>query len=278
MNWDMNEENMGTTYKIRKWFEKKSEINLPTSLPLGDWKPYYDKVRAENPRKYFWGKTVPDFIEDTISPLTNTYTDVRYWMRHRFFDRYHIVHTGLKPDYYDCSTRMLHANMNLLRDYVEIELAWKNVVFDTEKKKEFKYPRFSLGWLRFRSFRCPDAGLDYLDWEIKLVNNEDMGYSKTDKLYGKPTRQAQEAREIKEIYNWWVNVYPNRRDPMDASGWSAYCDSLREEGGILDNLNLPPTKESKRALKALHKIEKDYAKEEENMLVRLMKIRQGLWT
>jgi hypothetical protein len=167
---------------------------------------------------------------------------------------------------------MLHANMNLMRDYVEVELAWRNVMFDDEKKKQYRVPRFSQGWLRFKSFRSQASGLENLDWESKLVYDEHMGIEPGDKLYGKPTPQAARARELQVIYNWWVNIYPNRPEPMEASGWSAYCDSIK--GDVL----APPSKESKKAMNALTKIENDYIKEEEQMLIRLIKIRQGLWS
>jgi len=33
-----------------------------------------------------------------------------------------------------------------------------------------------------------------------------------------PTSQALVAREIKELYTWWTEVYPKRPDPHDAGG------------------------------------------------------------
>lgn len=266
-------------YEVRQWFEKKSGIKMPDALPWGEWDKWHAKAKLDNPREYFWGVTVPDFIDDCITPFSRRYNDIRSWIRYRLFDKYHIVKTGLKPGYYDADTRILHANMNLLKDYVEVELAWRNVVFDTEKKKNYKYPRFSLGWLRFKSFRCPEAGVDHLLWETGLVYDESMGIEKSHKLYGKPTDQALKAANVLEIYTWWIDVYPNRPDPMDASGWSKYCDSKRSPGRLMMDLEKPEDrKESNRILKAMCKIEADYAKEEERMLTKLIKIRQGFWT
>lgn len=259
-------------YQIRDWFEKMSGMEKPKALPLGEWDNWYADLKQKNPRQYFWAVTLPDFIDDITYPIERRYDTMRYWIRHRLFDRYHIVKTGLKPDYYDCSVRMLHANMNLMRDYVEVELAWRNVMFDATKMKQYRVPRFSRGWFRFKSFRRQASGLEYLDWESKLVYDEHMGIEPGDKLYGKPTDQALRARELQVIYDWWVNVYPNRPDPMEASGWNAYCDSIK--GDVLAK----SSKESRKAMRALTKIENAYIKEEEQMLIRLIKIRQGLWT
>lgn len=263
------------TYRIRHWFERRSGIQIPASLPLGEWDAWYDKCKAEHPLQYFWGVSLPDFIDSCTYPIERRYHMVRDWIRYRVTQRRHIVDTGLKPNYYDCNTRLLHANMNLLKDFVEIDKAWMHVVFNSEERK-----KHNCTWLKMKlgTFRSAEAGLAHLDWEATLVYDESMGVNPTDKIYGKPTDQALKAKEIKEIYNWWVNIYPNRPDPMDASGWSAYCDSLEAEGGILKNLNRPPSKISKKAHKALEKIEADYAKEEEQMLIKLIKIRQGLWT
>ena len=71
---------------------------------------------------------------------------------------------------------------------------------------------------------------------------------------------------------------------MEASGWSAYCDACREEngGGVMAMLKQPKSKELKKqgdkAHKLLQKIEAEYEKEDEEMMIRLIKVRHGLWT
>ena len=71
---------------------------------------------------------------------------------------------------------------------------------------------------------------------------------------------------------------------MDASGWSQYCDDCRDQlgGGVLqmfkehDNKTLK--KQGDKAHKLLQKIEAAYEKEDEEMMIRLIKVRHGLWT
>jgi hypothetical protein len=103
------------------------------------------------------------------------------------------------------------------------------------------------------------------------------------KDYNKPTRQAISAKEIKDLYTWWTVTYPNRPDPMDASGWSAHCDAMRVKypGSMFSSLNTKDAEDRKasdKAHKLLQKIEKAYEKEDEAMLIRLIKIRDSLWT
>jgi hypothetical protein len=91
------------------------------------------------------------------------------------------------------------------------------------------------------------------------------------------------AKEIIELYTWWTVTYRNRPDPYEASGWTAYCEESRAaNGGKLswsghkDNAELRA--KSDAAHKALREMEESYAKEEEEMMIRLIKIRDSLWT
>ena len=73
---------------------------------------------------------------------------------------------------------------------------------------------------------------------------------------------------------------PARPDPYDASGWTAVCERARELNGGKHTFRTPPElkKEHNRAHKALTKIEAVYEKEDEEMMIRLIKVRHGLWT
>jgi hypothetical protein len=100
--------------------------------------------------------------------------------------------------------------------------------------------------------------------------------------YGKPTLQAVRAKEIKELYLWWTETYRNRPDPYDASGWTAYCELSRLANGGKLYFGADKTPELKKASnlahKELQKIEKAYEKEDEAMMIRLIKARDSLWT
>jgi hypothetical protein len=68
---------------------------------------------------------------------------------------------------------------------------------------------------------------------------------------------------------------------MDASGWSAYCELRIKNGNdFLDFEDKTPEEAemSRAALDKSTEIETAYNTEDEEMMIRLIKIRQGLWT
>jgi hypothetical protein len=172
---------------------------------------------------------------------------------------------------------------NELVDFVEIETAWSHIAWGSEEDKaKYAAPFWSTGWFRWRTWRCPQAGIDHLDWAMSLVVDENMGVEKDHPEYGKSTGQAERAKEIKELYTWWTQTYRNRPDAYEASGWTAACEAQREANGGKISFNTPKDpvlkKAHDKAHKLLQKIEADYEKEEEAMMIRLIKVRHGLWT
>ena len=209
-----------------------------------------------------------------------------YYINNRWITRSHALTAhprDIKPgSWSDVGNRFLPCLFNELVDFIEVEQAWHHVCWDKEARKKFKTPWYRTGWLRLRTWRCPEAGLAYLDWASKLTNEEFL--EENEKHLAESTFQAKAAVEMKELYTWWTVTYRNRPDPMDASGWSAYCDASRlaHGGSFWGSLNADKSPElrkmSDKAHKLLRKIEEDYAKEEEAMMVRLIRIRDSLWT
>lgn len=191
--------------------------------------------------------------------------DARYYIKNRFVDKTHVLKTGTKPgSWRDLDHQLLHANMQALVVYVESELAWMQYVCDTSdfKKKYGTKPRW------WRPFRCAPAGLDYLAWEMTLdqPGAEDSS-----------PRQAQLAREKLAIYHWWKAERPARSDPMKSSGISTLYDAADVAGKeFLDTTWHPPEWEAANNIR--EEIEARYDAEDEEMLIRLIKIRKGLWT
>jgi hypothetical protein len=153
-------------------------------------------------------------------------------------------------------------------------------MWSDEAKTEFEVPWWRSGWLRWRTWRCPEAGMEYLKWASSLTNVDFLDEDK--KHEAVPTYQATSAKEIIELYTWWTVTYRNRPDAYEASGWTAACEASRiANGGKLSfSSDKDPVlkKASDKAHKLLQKIEADYEKEDEAMMIRLIKIRQSLWT
>jgi hypothetical protein len=178
--------------------------------------------------------------------------------------------------------RFLPCLFNELVDFVEIEQAWSHIAWgDKEARTKYDPPFWASGWFRWRTWRCPQAGLDHLDWAMTLTCGEDWGIDKDSPNYGKPTGQALRAKEIKELYTWWTVTRPARPDAYDASGWTDYCEQARIlNGGKLFGSKKTPELEklSTKSHKLLQKIEAAYEKEDEAMMIRLIKARDSLWT
>lgn len=85
-----------------------------------------------------------------------------------------------------------------------------------------------------------EKGLETHQWEMKLTYDEDWGVESDNLKYGTLTPQALAAIEQNEIYNWW-KANKDRKD----------VDFENEE---------------------------DYLKQEEEMLIQLIRVRNSLWT
>jgi hypothetical protein len=168
-----------------------------------------------------------------------------------------------------------------LVDFVEVELAWWHLAWSPEERYKYNMPWWAVGWWRVRTWRCPQAGLDNLEWQRQLRwKEEEVGADF--KGLGELTPQAIKAQEILDLYTWWTTTYRNRPDPYEASGWSAACEASRQANGGKLSWSTPKDpvlkKAQNKAHKLLQKIEADYEKEDEAMMIRLIKVRHGLWT
>jgi len=259
----------------------------PGALTSEDWDAWHEKASKLHPIRYWIAEEGLDYLQTIVYYIPDKLNDIRYYINNRFISYSHglTAHArDIKPgQWQDVGNRFLPCLFNELVDFVEIEQAWHHCMWSDDAKTKFNVPWYRSGWLRWRTWRCPEAGLEYLRWASNLVMNEDMGLETTDELYGKPTHQAIAAREIIDLYTWWTVTYRNRPDAYEASGWTAYCEASRSaNGGRLswssskDSAEL--RKMSDKAHKALRKIEAAYEKEEDQMMIRLIKIRQSLWT
>lgn len=253
-----------------------------------DWDEWRDQAQRRNPVRFWLAEEGLSHVQDFVTwPIRKIY-DVKYYINNRFVTRTHALTAhprDIEPGTWsDVGNRFLPCLFNELVDFVEIEQAWSHIAWgNAEDRAKYHAPFWASGWWRWRTWRCPQAGLDHLDWAMSLTMGTDWGVEETDPNYGKPTGQAEVAKEIKELYTWWTVTYRNRPDPYDASGWTAYCDRLREEknddGWIGMQSKDPDTKDAgDKALELLHKIEEQYEAEDEEMMIRLIRIRSGLWT
>ena len=250
-----------------------------------DWDEWHDEAQRRNPVRFWLAEEGLGYVQDFVTwPIRKIY-DVKYYINNRFVTRTHALTAhprDIEPgSWSDVGNRFLPCLFNELVDFVEIEQAWSHIAWGSaEDRAKYDPPFWASGWWRWRTWRSPQAGLDHLDWAMTLTNSDWV--EKTDPNYGKPTGQAKVAKEIKELYTWWTVTYRNRPDPYDASGWTAYCELSRSANGGKLNFTNDKSPElasmSDTAHEKLREIEAAYEKEEEEMMIRLIRIRSGLWT
>ncbi len=196
-------------------------------------------------------------IEDLFYDVESKYLFTLNWLRYRTTRRYHIVDTYLQPGYYDADERILNSNFSILVDFIEIEKAWMNTWSDRSK-----YCKLSWFDKKFRRFRSPEDGISYLNWEIEHTE----------------ANQAKAAKEMMDLYTWWKVTRPNREYPFVVSGYYDLFPDNSESDNFFDRSNILSSKKAKAVFKKIRKIEDGYDKEDENMLIRLMKVRKSMWT
>jgi hypothetical protein len=220
-----------------------------------------------------------DRVQDFIHFIPDKIDNARSYVVNRFLDKLHYVPTGLKPgQWHETDTRMLHGMFELLVDFVEVEKAWMHVVWSSDDWEKYNFPK----WYKYRILRwaahrrVPQAGIDYLLWEISLAESrvDEYGVDQAN------PRQAAAAKEQLDLYTWWKTIRPARPDPHDASGWSAYCDRKWKDDVDLffNDTDDHDRAESTAILARCHELEEQYEAEDEAMLIRLTKIRRSLWT
>lgn len=195
--------------------------------------------------------------------LGSAYHSVERWIAYRTYDKYHVVKCdGLKPNYHELETRLLHSAFGLLKEFVELQCAQAN--FDDALPVPSR-----------------ESGMIYLDWASKLTFDKDYGMALDDPRYNQLTPQAEAAIKTRALYLWWVDERPNRRDPWVVSGYQD-CDC--------EKLELVPGRDAYRMVECQHSnaqheayakinaLEEQYDAEDTTMLKRLCDLRRALWT
>jgi hypothetical protein len=263
--------------KFADWLRGKPKGGAKTSK---EWNKWHKEASTKHPIRYWIAEEALDAIQNFIWwPVDQIYS-VKYYINNRWVSKTHTLTSNLKRgQWHEFDTRLMHCMFDEMVNYVEVEEAWSHIAWDNEARKKYNPPFYAWGFFRWRTWRCPQAGLDKLEWASMLTNEE---WLESDQQHlVEPTQQAKTAIELLTLYNWWKNDRPKRPDPYDISGWSELCEKRRADGRDLLDLEDRSEEEAAATRKALdlcHKIEEQYEQEDTNMMIRLIKIRRGLWT
>lgn len=268
--------------KFADWLRGTGKIKFGTSK---EWRLWREAAKNYHPTRYWLAEEGLDIVQDVLYWPRDRLDDIRYYVNNRWITRSHALTAHpqhIKPGQWcDLGNRFLPCLFNELVDFVEIEQAWHHCMWDINTRKRYHVPWWRRSWPNLRTWRCPDAGIEHLIWASGLRMDENMGFNKGDEGYGEPSTQAKAAEEILKLYRWWKEVYPNRPEPHDASGWTLYCDLRRKKGYDLFNHDDETPEEQEMcavALKKNQEIEAAYQKEDEEMMIRLIRVRESLWT
>ena len=270
--------------KFADWLRGTAKPASGTCEAWNSW----EKQTKQKSIRYWLAEEGLDYLQNIVyAPMTFTNV-IRRYISNRFVVKTHALTSSIlkRGQWHELDTRLLHSAFDELINFVETDLAYTNYICSgAEDRKKFYMP-WHRKFFRLGFWRCPEAGLDYLNWASQL-KNDDEWLDKNDLEFGKPTQQALAAQEILILYNWWKSERPNRPDPHDASGLTAYSDEnakiAKAKGEdswcqIFSNEKTDEEREHQRAIFELNsKIEKEQDDEDTDMFIRLIKIRQFLW-
>ena len=271
--------------KFADWLRGTAKPSAETG---NGWNKWNKVAKEKHPIRYWIVEEALDRVQSFIWWPVDQIYNIKYYVNNRFISRTHSLTAharDIRPGTWcDVGNRFLPCLFNELVDYVEVELAWWHLVWEgKEERKKYNAPWWRFGWWNMRLWRCKQAGLDNLKWQSELVWTEEECEPGSPNI-GQPTYQAERAKEIFELYKWWTEVYPNRPDPHDVSGWSEICSRSREQNGNAfglfdaENRTEEQQEEINKALDLSQKIEEQYKNEDTEMMIRLIKIRDSLWT
>lgn len=268
--------------KFADWLRGTSKLDSGTSK---DWNTWRRTSKQAHPFRFWLVEEGLDKVQDVFRWLPNRINDVRYYLNNRFEAKTHALSSRLaKGNWHEYEERLLHCTFDSFVDFIEIETAWSHCMWSDKDWDDFNVPWWRRQWYTrwFLTWRCPEAAVAHLEWEMTLKYDNEW-IKQDDPNWGKPTHQAVAAKEKWALYYWWKYVRPHRVDPMEYCGWSAYCDerqaAVGEEHWIFDDDEPPRDRERSRViLDAMQALENQYDTEDEEMLIRLIKLRKSLWT
>jgi hypothetical protein len=271
--------NYWTCSKFADWLRGTPKLDAGTSE---QWNKWNKDAKLAHPFRFWLAEEALSDLDNAWNYIPSKINDVRYYIDNRFLTKTHALSSRLsKGQWHEFEERLLHSAFDTFVDFIEIETAWSHVMWNDDAQKKFNMPWWRGQWYTrwFRRWRCADAAIAHLEWEMTLRYGEWM--KKTDPLFGKLTPQAEAAKEKWELYYWWKHVRPHRADPYDYCGWTQYCEDTRVKDSdewIFGTESKKDKKRSRAILDAMDRLEKQYDSEDEAMLIRLVKLRKSLWT
>lgn len=254
-------------FKFKHWLN----YSPPGALTARGWRLFKNEFQERAPIRFWLTNT--GYHKYVLSPKWK-YRRIHDWVRYRTYNKYHKVDTGLPPGYYEIDKKMLHVNFNMLKNFVENELAWHSYIWseDAEKERSFvnrlswHYPFYK----RKKSFDSRKWATVYFEWAAGL-DDPSLPPAHQSK------QQAEMARETLALYTWWVDTVPNRKQHT----LPEVSDQGLGDMSVLDeefDREMEDFKKYEEVRNLNSKLREEWENEDDEMLARLVKIRRSLWT
>lgn len=253
-----------------KLLRKLLKVELPTALSSSGWEEWTTNFKSTRPVAFFLTETLENWCQKLPS-ISDRWNDFRYYIYYGFSVKSHIIPTGLERGrYHEVHSRLLHGNFQVLVDFVELECASYHArMSETQVKDPFWHHYW---FLRFKKWRNQDMGITYLYWCMTLDWPDEKD---------RHPPQAEQAREVFELYKWWKYDRDKRPDPFEE--YNKFSELMDQKYGkdswfFGEGLTADELKEQSRCFAVAHQIEEDQAKEDDENLHRLINVSRGMWT
>lgn len=263
--------NYWSNSKLAKWIFKQVNIQYLSSATPEEWAKWHKETKTNHPYVYWFVENFLDKAQNFVNYPLDVWGTFHQWITYSFIKHTSIIDTKLKRgEFHDSTELILHGMFSLLVDYVECEKASMYLWCHKDEPKPWWMKSSLTRWSKYRN---PELGLKYLQWEADL--GDDGGYY-----------QVITAKETLELYDWWKNIRPNRVDPFVLSGLDEYYkrkENSNKDDDIWTKLSFnQKTEEEVNSWREMsnkqQEIDDQYEQEDTDMLIRLIKIRNGMWT
>jgi len=233
---------------MRKIMQKLFGLHKPKALPMRGlcesdeftWEDWKEQAKEEHPVRYFLSETIPHLWAVKVTMNVEHFI---YWMKSQTYRKYHKLdlkqpETGTTDDY---------------------RWGW------IDEDKQILYACFNVLCSYVDIVNSSDYSFGITDEDFKKMQKRiDEGDECDVDMY---TNHMQHLKEVKALYNYWTI---HRKEKLQE------IDRLSKDWH--DNLVADREKEDKTRWDSMKKAQEDFDKEEDEYLVRVMKIRRCLWT
>ena len=241
---------------------KKLHLDRPVAATAKEWRVWHAESKKKYPVRYFLTHTLPEHIKKVRRIVLAPYIAVSNFFYFRFIEKHHVIRTALKPGWHEYDEKMLHANFQLLVDYVELDCA------SQEDWKPSFWKRITKG---LDAWRSREMGIKHL---APHPVNEDPSCAE------QISKRNQIRKELIDLYVWWKDIRPNRRDPYDSVSWKNFHANHEGEDiwDWLEDDNKEAAYKLKQASEEAWALKDLYEQEDQDQLMKLVSLRKHLWS